>query len=129
MVRPWVVAWQGLKLPVDGHALISDRPGVDKGVFGLWAIRRASPESGKTVSRANLARFLWEAFEIKVDDKGLERAFAKGADGRVARVSGATFQILPPGIVWAEGVAGLKSEEKAAPVSKATPKKAGVPKP
>lgn len=108
MVMPWVKAWHDLNLPVNGHAIISSRSVADKGIFGLWAIRRAAPDAGKAASRGNIALFLWETFEIKVDDRGLDRSLSKGADGRVARVTGATFQILPPGVKWAEELAGVQ---------------------
>src|SRR5215212_7216979 len=51
-------------------------------VLGLWAIRRATKDEVKEVSRVNLSAFLWAAFEIKVHERtlgtALESASAKG---------------------------------------------------
>ena len=93
---------------MEGHAILKDKSNLEKGLFGLWAIRTAVGEAGKEVSRTNLARFLWLAFEIRVGGSNLVRALrVKEAKDRVENVHGVTFQILPPGINYAKGLAGL----------------------
>jgi hypothetical protein len=105
-VPTWVNAWKALSLPVDGHAKLQARSVADKGIFGLWAIRHAMGDTAKEVTRGNLSKFLWEAFEISANDKNLQRALEKQTD-KVRNVHGATFQILPPGQQYALQIAGL----------------------
>lgn len=109
-VDSWLTAWKNLGLSVNGYAVLENRSVMDKGIFGLWAIRRAANESGKEISRPLLSRFLWEAFEIKVDERTLEKALlSNNAKGRVSKVRGVTFQILPSGMNYASQIAGLST--------------------
>lgn len=110
-VVEWVTKWKALNLKVDGHSAIKDVKLAEKGIFGLWAIRRAMGDAGKVISRAKLASFLYEAFEVKVDDRGLEAALKnKVVQDKVLPVSGTMFQILPPGIEYAMKLSGLTDE-------------------
>jgi hypothetical protein len=76
------------------------------------------------VSRDNLATFLYEAFEIKVDGRSLGRALESDAvRGKVLKVKRAGYQILPPGMDYARemaGLAGAPTSTLAAAVSGAT---------
>jgi len=98
-VERWMKAWENLNQPVAPHSLLETLSPLDKGLFALWAIRLAANEDGKEVSRPLLARFLWEAFEVKIDERTLERALVdSGAKSKASRVRGVTFQILPSGM-------------------------------
>lgn len=116
-VASWVVAWKELGLPVDGHAVLKDRTRADKGIFGLWAIRRAVGDAGKIVSRLNLSRFLYEAFELKVEERGLGQALESDAvKGKVLKVTGG-YQIQPPGVNYAQQMAGISQAMVVGPLS------------
>jgi len=114
----WVSAWKALELPVSGHDVLKDRSLADRGIFGLWAIRRAVSDDGKVVSRSELAKFLGAAFEIFVEERSLERALrAKDIKDKVHNTTGTKFQILPPGMAHAEHIAGLASSTSSHPPS------------
>lgn len=118
LVEQWLVAWRSLALGVDGHNILKDRSLADKGVFGLWAIRKSVGDDGKVVSRLNLSRFLYEAFELKVDGRSLERALkSDSVKGKVLNYEGTRFQIQPPGVQYAEEMAGISSESAAVAVN------------
>jgi predicted RNA-binding Zn-ribbon protein involved in translation (DUF1610 family) len=113
-VDEWVAAWNAKGPPLDSHAVnlaLQSRPLAEKGIFGLWAIRRAVGDDGKVVSRLHLARFLYEVFEIKVSDRNLGKALeGNAAKGRVIKVQGTQYQIQTPGMKDAEAIAaGLAS--------------------
>ncbi len=117
-IKEWVGKWKSLGLDVDGHKAVKDRTNLDKALFGLWAIRLALNEVGKQVSRDKLAQFLWEAFEIRVNGRNLETALkSKAAEGKVEKVTGITFQILPPGMEHAERIANSSPIALVAPSS------------
>lgn len=48
-VESWVAEWKALGLFVDGHLAIKDCSVEEKGIFGLWAIRRATSDAQKVV--------------------------------------------------------------------------------
>ena len=105
-VVEWVSKWKSTQAITNGHTLIKERSSLDKGLFGLWAIRCAMGDAGKEVAREKLHQFLWEAFEVNVDGRTLETALkSKAAAGKVQNVRGVTFQILPPGMDHAEKIA------------------------
>jgi hypothetical protein len=110
----WLPKWKALKLNVDGHSLINKRQLGEKGMFGLWAIRKAlGDEAGKVISRRHLTDFLYHAFDIDVDESHLARALkAKDMKDKVLHVGGTKFQILPPGMSAAEKIAGVKGAAK-----------------
>jgi hypothetical protein len=121
-VEGLVAAWKAKGPPFDSQAVnsaLQSRSLAEKGIFGLWAIRHAVGDDGKVVSRLHLARFLYEMFEIKVDERGLGRALqGNAAKGKVIKVRGSQYQIQPPGIKDAEAiVAGLTSTGAAPGVS------------
>jgi hypothetical protein len=65
-------------------------------------------DAGKIVSRGKLRKFLYEAFELKVDDRNLGRALqSEAAKGKVLTVSGG-HQITPSGIQYAEQLARIE---------------------
>ena len=100
-------AWSVAGLTIDGHSVLKDRSLMDKGIFGLHAIRYAAEDEGKIVSRGNLAGFLYEAFELKVDERNLSKALeSEGAKGKVLKVTGG-YQIQPPGVKYAEQMANM----------------------
>ncbi len=110
-VKEWVAAWKSRKRQIDGHSLLRDRSLADKGIFALWAIRDTMGESAKLVSPCRLSNFLYEAFEIKADDRALGRALAAEASSskRVLKIDdqGVKYQINPSGIKYAEEMAGV----------------------
>src|SRR5581483_9650986 len=102
-VSDWVNAWKVRNLPVNGHMLLHDRPNAEKGLFGLWAIRLVAGETGKVVTTTHLTSFLYEVFEIKVDPRNIGRALERSdIREKVLHVEGTRYQILPPGIAWAQ---------------------------
>lgn len=106
-VTAWVDAWNAAHSVIDGHEILKDRGLLDKGIFGLHAIRRVAEDTGKIVSRGNLSKFLYEAFELKVDERSLSRALdSEAAKGKVIKVTGG-YQIQPPGVKYAEQMANM----------------------
>jgi hypothetical protein len=103
-VDEWVATWKAKEPTVNGHDLIKGRPIVEKGLFGLWAIRCAAGEAGKVVTRGALARFLYKAFEVQVDDRSLQCALSSDAEkgDRVLEVEGTRYQITPTGMAHVE---------------------------
>jgi hypothetical protein len=64
-------------------------------------------DAGKIVSRLNLSKFLYEAFELQVNERGLSKALeSDSAKGKVLKVKGG-YQLQPPGMEEAEKMAGL----------------------
>lgn len=106
-VTVWADAWSATHPAIDCHDILKDRVLLDKGVFGLYAIRRVAEDTGKIVSRGNLSKFLYEAFELKVDERSLSRALdSEAAKGKVIKVPGG-YQIQPPGVKYAEQMANM----------------------
>ncbi|MBV9119222.1 MAG: hypothetical protein JOZ39_00820 [Chloroflexi bacterium] len=107
-VDAWLAAWKALALPVNGHDAIKDRGLLEKGLFGLWAIRRATKDEVKVVGTKSLVKFIFEAFEDKLNARSFEKALSSdAAKGKVVHVKGTSFQIQPPGMELAEQMAGL----------------------
>jgi hypothetical protein len=120
-VSKWVTAWKQLDLPVHGHAVLKSRTPLDQGILGLWAIHEAIGDPGKVVTSKSLAKFLLEAFVIKVDSRKLDRAFDKDNNDKVLKVGGTRYQITPTGIAYAREMAGLPSESLRAVPTSTTP--------
>ncbi len=58
------------------------------------------------MTRRELAAVHWGAFQIQVNERAIERALRnKTAAGFVAHAGGTRFQLLPPGVARAEGIA------------------------
>jgi hypothetical protein len=103
-----VEKWKSLGLNVDGHKVFASRTNLDKGLLGLWAIRRAMGDDVKVVSSAQIEKFLFDAFELKIHKRTLENTFTTDeAKGKVTKVSGTSFQILPPGNEHIENIFNL----------------------
>lgn len=110
LAEKWLAAWKALALPVNGHDAIKNRSHLDKGIVGLWAIRRATKEEAKVVGVQSLAKFLLEVFEVKVAHRTLENALSSdAAKDKVIALQGTSFQINQTGMQYAEGVVGLGS--------------------
>lgn len=108
-VEEWTKNWNALDLGVDGHSVIKDRPVAEKGIFALWAIRRATNDAQKVVSSGRVRNFLYQAFEIKVGEGSIGRALKEIANkGKVIQVAEG-FQLQPPGMEAAANMAGLTS--------------------
>ncbi len=108
-VEEWTKSWNALALDLDGHAVIKDRPLAEKGIFALWAIRRATNDAQKVVSAGRVTNFLYQAFEIKVGERSIGRALRGIANkGKVIQVAEG-FQLQPPGMEAAAKMAGLIS--------------------
>ncbi|MBW4695325.1 MAG: zinc ribbon domain-containing protein [Lyngbya sp. HA4199-MV5] len=106
-VEEWTKNWNALALGVNGHSVIKDCSVAEKGIFALWAIRRATSDAHKVVSAGRLANFLYQAFEIKVDERSIRRALKEIANkGKVIQVAEG-FQLQPPGMEAAAKMAGL----------------------
>jgi hypothetical protein len=125
----WLSRWKALDHKVNGHSILEKRSLAERGILGLWAIRTSvGDEDGKVVSRDNLASFLYEAFEIKVDGRSLGRALeSESARGKVLKVRGGGYQILPPGMEYARQMAGLVTGTEPAAGNSANGVTAGVP--
>jgi len=108
--------WKALNLVTNGYSLLKDRSLAEKGTFALWAIRKAAGDvAGKIISESVLATFLYQAFEVKVDKRGLGRALleeSKKKDKKVLHMGGTKFQITPDGMAAAERIAGLNKGKK-----------------
>ena len=112
-IVPWVERWKSLGVAVDAFRLLNGKTPAEKGLFGLWAIRKALDDAGKVVTRVQLAQFLYQAFEIKVDDSTLGKALShKDLEDRVVKVGGTRFQINPAGMAFVEERAGLREAGK-----------------
>ncbi|NJO75781.1 MAG: hypothetical protein HC833_19685 [Leptolyngbyaceae cyanobacterium RM1_406_9] len=106
-VEEWTKNWNALALGVDGHSVIKDRSVAEKGIFALWAIRRATSDAHKVVSAGRLTNFLYQAFEVKVGERSIGRALKEISNkGKVIQVADG-FQLQPPGMEAAAKMAGL----------------------
>jgi hypothetical protein len=104
-VAAWISAWRSLGPKMPGHDLVAERGNLEKGLFGLWAIRHSTKDSAKVISTAYLGVFLWEAFELKTHGRSLQKAFnSETARGKVEKVGGTRYQILPPGVQFIENL-------------------------
>ncbi len=115
-VGPLIVAWKSLNLLPEGagHGILKDRPLVDRGIFGLWAIRTAVGDAGKVITAYSVAKFLFDAFEIKVDERHLATALTSNTAKGKVMVLDSKFQILPPGMEYAVSMANLPAQPAAA---------------
>jgi hypothetical protein len=100
----WNAAWKNAdaaKLGVRAALLqLSTR---EKGLVGLWAIRTAAGEDGKVVTRLQLAQFLLEAFELKINDATIGEALKHPSlKNWVIHLEGTKFQITTDGMAHAE---------------------------
>lgn len=104
-VTEWIKVWKEKgNQPHANHLKLKDRGLLDQGIVGLWAIRTTVGDNkGKVVSRSDLAQFIYEAFEIKVAERSLERSL-KGNKDYVIHVGGIRYQISPAGISYAQGI-------------------------
>lgn len=117
----WAQKWTDLNFGVDGHSIVDAATGLNKGLFGLWAIRKATGDSVKVVSKTKLGSFLHKAFVVKVAPSTLRTALeSKNAKGKVIRVKGG-YEITPTGMSEAQSLAELNKSD--ATSSKATGKK------
>ena len=119
----WADKWASLNLGIDGHSIVERASGLNKGLFGLWAIRKATGDTVKVVSKQNLASFLHRAFVVKVAPSTLSGALeSKSAKGKVLRVKGG-YEITPTGIADAQSLAGSITGETVATSKVSTKKK------
>lgn len=110
----WAAKWTALELGVDGHSIVEAATSLNKALFGLWAIRRATADSIKVVSDRKLVAFLHKAFVVKVPRTTLISALeSKNAKGKVIRVSGG-YEITPTGMNEAFSMSGLEKSRSAA---------------
>jgi hypothetical protein len=118
----WAAKWVALESGVDGHSIVNDANGLNKGLFGLWAVRRATQDAVKVVSHKRLATFLHKAFVVKVAPSTLQTALeSPNAKGKVIRVKGG-YEITPTGMNEAASLAGV-AKSQAAAASKGSAKK------
>jgi hypothetical protein len=107
IVESWVTAWKALSLNIDGFAAIKDRSTSDKGIFGLWAVGKATSEPEQVVSSYMISQFLYLTFGVKVSERNLGRSLGEIAgEGALIKVQGG-FKLLSPGITEAEKMAGF----------------------
>lgn len=87
---------------IDGFTIINDRLTWEKGIFGLWAVGKATEDFEQVVSSYMLEQFLYLAFGVKVDKGTLERSLQENAKkGFLIKVNRG-FKLLPTGISEAE---------------------------
>ena len=123
-VDSWVTNWNGLGLSVDGHTICNDRKvsQVNKGLLGLWAIRKATSDAVKVVSGADLVSFINKAFVAKLDRSNLTRALkSKDSKGKVIRRPNG-YEITPTGMAEVEKMVGMIQTAEASK-AKSTAKK------
>lgn len=116
----WVPRWKALGLVSNGYSVLKNRTPGEKGVFGLWAIRKAVGEDGKVVSESVLSNFLYHAFDTKVENRSLGRALKRMSaekDKKVLHMGGTKFQITPDGIEEAEKLAAMGKGDASASAS------------
>lgn len=103
-IEGWVSKWNGLKSGIDGHSIVKDASMADRGIFALWAIRKATNNEVQIVSGSNLVDFIYKAFVFQVDRRNLTRALEDKGKGKVLRVSEG-YELNPTGIAHAEQMA------------------------
>jgi hypothetical protein len=110
----WATKWASLSAGIDGHSIVDGANGLNKGLFGLWAIRRATEDNAKVVSKSHLASFIHKAFVVKVAPSTLQTALeSKNAKGKVIRVKGG-YEITPTGMNDAAALSGATKSQAAA---------------
>lgn len=100
-IDAWVSKWNDLKLGIDGHSIVRDAGLADKGMFALWAIRKATNNEVQIVAGSNLVDFIYKAFVVQVDRRNLTRALELNGKGKVLRVSDG-YELNPTGMAYAE---------------------------
>ena len=100
-IEGWVSKWNDLKCGIDGHSIVKDAKLVDKGIFALWAIRKATIDEVQIVGGSNLVDFIYKAFKVQVDRRNLTRALEDKGKGKVLRVTDG-YELNPTGIAYAE---------------------------
>jgi len=75
----------------------------EKGLVGLWAIRKVAGEAGMTVSTVDLAMFIQLAFEQKVNERSLRESLRKTKD-KAINTKGTMFHITPTGVSHVESL-------------------------
>ncbi len=100
-IDAWVSKWNALKLGVDGHSIVKDARMADRGIFALWAIRKATNNEVQIVGGSNLVDFIYKAFVVQVDRRNLTRGLEDTGKGKVLRVSDG-YELNPTGIAHAE---------------------------
>ena len=108
-VDTWVTKWNSLGLHVDGHSICNDSkvPLANKGILGLWAIRRATDDTVTVVSGSDLMSFINKAFVVQIDRRNITRALeSKDGKGKVIRRQ-TGYELNPTGIQDAQTIAGL----------------------
>lgn len=118
----WKTKWEELKLDIDGHSIAQNASMKDRGIFGLWAIYKATGGAVKVVSANKLADFIYKAFVVKSDVRSLGRALETKPEGKVLRVSGG-YEVSPSGIKQAEQMANLQPNAQATASKKSSTKK------
>lgn len=104
-VESWVTAWKALPLSIDRFAAINDCSTLEKGIFGLWAVGKATEDFDLVVSCYMLEQFLYLAFGVKVNQRTLEQNLQENAGkGSLIKVQRG-FKLLPSGISEAEKMA------------------------
>ncbi len=73
----------------------------DRGIFALWAIRKATNNEVQIVGGSNLVDFIYKAFVVQVDRRNLTRGLEDTGKGKVLRVSDG-YELNPTGIAHAE---------------------------
>ncbi len=109
-VADWLPKWEvrQRELGLDKasiHRVLAGASLADRAIVVLWAIREAVGDEGKEVGCRDLSQFSWEAFETKIDPRNAQKALqGKAASGKVEKVHGTAFQLLPPGKDRAESL-------------------------
>ncbi|MBE9209962.1 hypothetical protein IQ244_26405 [Nostoc sp. LEGE 06077] len=117
-VESWVANWKLLSFDIDFHAVIKDCTGMEKGLFSLWAIGKATSNPEIVVSSNKLKQFLYLALGIKADESNLERRLQEASgQGSLIKVQGG-FQILPPGLAEVERL--INSKQNNASIDKSS---------
>jgi hypothetical protein len=115
----WVPKWKTLGLVSNGYSLFNGLTVAQKGLFGLWAIQKAAGDDGRVASLNAIQKFLFEAFEIKVNCRSLERALKHQADDKKVHYMGGTkFQITPDGKAEVEDIISAGKTTSSASVTK-----------
>nr|MDZ8023056.1 hypothetical protein [Nostoc sp. SerVER01] len=101
-VEPWVASWKLFASNIDFYAAIKDCTVMQKGLFGLWAIGKATSNPEIAVSSYKLKQFLYFGLGIELDERNLERRLqATSGQGSLIKMQGG-FQLLPPGLAEVE---------------------------
>lgn len=105
-VESWLTSWKLFALNIDFHAVIKDCTVTEKGLFGLWAIGKATSNPEIVVSSYKLKQFLYLGLGIKIDERHLERSLqAASGQGSLIKVQRG-FQLLSPGLAEVERLTG-----------------------